>query len=223
MVVSGGAHRDWIANRIEACGPAQRRHARKLADDLLAKGGARVEEHALTGADLGKDRPRHHIARRQLRSEDALHEALTATVDEHRPFATQGFGGQRHRITIGRDGRGMELDELEIAQNRPRPRRQRQSRTPGTQGISGVRVKTPDPARRQHHGPAGDQDRLIAAIGSPRGAEHAGYCAICIQRQIRDAVVFHDLNRGSVPDGMDESFENTFAGSIAIGMNDPPA
>ena len=118
--------------------------------------------------------------------------------------------------------RGVELNELEIAQDRSDAGCERQSAPYRTQGIGGVRVEPCDPARRQHHGPPRDQDGLMSALGSPRGAEHAGHLTICIECQIKGPMALANLNPWSVPDSLDEGFKETFASSVPIRMNDPP-
>ena len=223
VVMGCRPYRNRLTHWIEAGGPAQRRHAREFPGDPLSQNISSVEEDAFARTDLGEDRPCHHIARRQLGFGNVFHEPLAAAVDEHGSFAPQGFRGQRHRIEARRDGCRMELNELEIAQDSPCTGCERQPATLGAQRVGGVRVEPADPACRQHHGPARDQDRFIAALRSPRDVDHTGHGAVPVECQIDDAVVLQDLNGRSLPDGMDKGVQNTPAGSIPIRVNDPPA
>jgi hypothetical protein len=182
-----------------------------------------VTTPTLACADLSKDCPCHHITRGEFRSGNRLHEALALAVDEHRPFTTQGLGGQRHRITTGRDGGRMELNELEIAQDSASTGCERQSASYRTQGISGVRVKTSDPTCRQDHGPTQGLDGLMSALGTPRGAKHTGHLTVCVECEVSHAMALPNLDRRSIPDSIDEGLQNAFAGSIPIRMNNPPA
>ena len=113
----GRPHRDQIATGIEPGFPAQGCDRGEAVGEALPQGGARIEEHRLSRCELRKDRARHDVPRRKLRSRDVGHEPLAPAIDEHGAFAAHRLGRKRHRIGAGRDRGGVKLDEFEIAQN----------------------------------------------------------------------------------------------------------
>ena len=88
---------------------------RKLVADRFTT----IEEHLVAFRDLAMDRARHDIARREFGCRMySRHESPARLVDQDRTFATQRFGCERSGIAADGDGRGMELDEFGICNQR---------------------------------------------------------------------------------------------------------
>ena len=101
---------------------------------------------------LARNRPRHHVARRQLKQGMIpLHESLAAIVAQVRPFAAQRFRQQEPRHTRQRQCRGMELVELHVRQHSAGLKRKRNAVAGGHSGVGRVGVDLPRTAGRDQH------------------------------------------------------------------------
>ena len=111
--------------RVDAAAHAGGEDGRELLGEVRAHGFARIEEGAAAGGALGVDGAGDHVARRQLGVRMvAGHEPLAVGVDQHGAFAAQRLGGQRRGVAADVDGRGVELHEFGVGDQRAGQRRQ---------------------------------------------------------------------------------------------------
>ena len=101
----------------------------------------------MAGGDLRRRRRARRRRAARARRGPARHEARAGLVDEHRALAAHGLADQRHGIEPDIERGRMELHELQIAQRRAGPGRQRQPLADGAQRVGGVRHRD-RPARR---------------------------------------------------------------------------
>ena len=94
---------------------------------------------------------------RSASSCDALHEPVALEVDEERALAADRLGDQRLLAAgVGAEvhHRRVELHELQVAQRRPGPQRERHAVAGRHRGVRGLREHLAEPAAGEHHGPA---------------------------------------------------------------------
>src|SRR3954470_14075523 len=120
---------------------------------------ARIQEHLPAWpSDLGDDGARNHITGREFAAGHLGEKTLTLLVDQHGSSPAQRLCGERHRVRPGCDGRGVELHELKVAQNRPGPSGQSEAAPYRTERICRVRVEPTQPACGEHDGPASNEE-----------------------------------------------------------------
>ena len=95
-------------------------------------------------------------------------EAPSGVVKQQRPLAAQRFGDEECGAAACGQRGGVELDELEVAQDRARA--QRQSQPVGGRGgrIGRAGVERADAAGREQGGPRGDRAQPPARVGGQR-------------------------------------------------------
>ena len=146
---------------------AQRSSTVGKCPGVLGKGGAHVEGDPLSRSYPAPDGAGDDIARRQFGiGVLAGHEAPALAIEHDGPRPAQGFGQQRQRLAgtiIGRQRRRVELDELQIPQSRPRPRRHGEAVAGVLRRVGGMEEDAADAAGRQHHMAGAMEDP--AAIG----------------------------------------------------------
>ena len=108
-------------------------------------------------AHLRDDGAGHHVARRQF-----VGEAFAAHVLQRRAFAAQRLAEQEPRSAFERQGGGMELDELDIADFGARAIRHSHAVAGGDVGIGGVQEYAAQPAGGQQHGARSHRQRVPA-------------------------------------------------------------
>ncbi len=125
----------------------------KSSGELGPDGLAGIQEDAVPRQELAPDGTRHHVARGELQILVlVLHEAVAVFVDQNGAFAAQGFREQGHGVGAGREGRGVELDELQVHQAGTGPRGHGETVARGFPRVGGVEVELAQAAGRQHHG-----------------------------------------------------------------------
>jgi len=91
--------------------------------EISQRGQIQVDMIGAGGFHLLEDRPGHHITGGQIfQWMMAPHERASQRIQQHRAFAAQGLGSQEKRAVAriaNREGGGMELEELQVSQQRP--------------------------------------------------------------------------------------------------------
>jgi hypothetical protein len=146
-----------------------------------------------------------------------LHEAVAVLVDQDGAFAAQGFSEQGHGIGAGREGRGVELDELQIHQTGTGPGGHGETIARGFLGIGGVEIELAQATGRQHHG--------------RRQMEHAPAVRVNCQQAHDLAILDHQIDRkglvhhphvGGPADGLDQGAHDLGTRGVA-GVEDAAA
>ena len=99
---------------------------------------ARIEEDAMSGADVRGHGARDDVARLELGAALARHEPRAGFIDQHRALAAHGFAHQRHGIEPDIQRGRMELHELHVGQRRAGASGQRHALADGAQRIGRV-------------------------------------------------------------------------------------
>ena len=149
-VVQRGGHGQQIRRRIEAVARQHGVDARKLMGEALEV--TRVEERAATRIRLLDDTC-HHIAGSELAARIGIEREPAAVLfHEMRAGAAHGLGDERRRVHAGElERRGMELQELEVAQLGPHLVRERPAVAGGAERIRRDGVQLADTAGGEHH------------------------------------------------------------------------
>ncbi len=159
VVVSRRPDRDRLPGRIEPGGVTDRGDGREAPRETAAERDPGIEKHFLPRGDLPPDGAGDHVPGCQLGAGHVGHEALAAAVDQDGAFAPDRLRGQRHRIGAQRQRGRMELDELQVAQDRPGPRGERQAAADRAQRVGRRRIESANSAGRQHDGPRSQEPR----------------------------------------------------------------
>ncbi len=149
---------------------------REVLDEEGLPQVSHVEEDAVVAAplQLGVDAQRHHVARRQLAARVvALHEGLARLVAQDAALAAQRLADEEALRLRMVEHRGVELDELEVGDGRPRPVRHGDAVARRHVGVRGIEVDLAGAARRQHHRLGHEGVDLAAARVQRVGPEDA--------------------------------------------------
>ena len=114
VIMRRRAHRDRLAHRIDARGTAMLRHAREMRCEIADI--PRIEEDAMSGAQLRPDSAGDDIARREFGPGDSSHETVAILIDEDRAFAANGLADETDLRSRAIERGRMELHEFHIAQ-----------------------------------------------------------------------------------------------------------
>ena len=134
----------------------------------------------------GGHRPGHVVAGQEL-----VDELVAVPVPQQRPVTPEGLGEQRPWHLRVVQGRGVELDELEIGQHRPRPPGHRDPVAGGLGGVGGHGVDLTGTTRGQQRVPGPDrQPRPVRAQGVHPPAPAA------LHHEVEGEGVLVDLRRG---------------------------
>ena len=122
---------------------------RPMSTERMSSGhGARAAR-----AQLGLDRQRHLVARRQL-----VDEPLAAGVEQGRALAAHGLGDEEPVArAVAHERGGMELRELEVGEVGARRVRQRQPDADRPARVGGARPERGGAAGGEHGAPGGDR------------------------------------------------------------------
>ena len=228
QVVRRGLHRDRLARPVVAALPHRRIDRRKAGREerrrLLARGAepGHVEQHGLAVLrrhHLG-DRPRHDIARGELRIGVHLeHEPAPLLVAENRALATDRLRHEERRLRRAPwKHRRVELDELQIDHRGARAEG-RGDAVAGRHGrVRRVRVELPSPAGREDHRVGRDP---LAHRRRPVAHEQIDPDdATCLDDEVAQERLLDDPHRGG-PHARDERPLDRAPRGIPAGVQHP--
>ena len=117
----------------------------------------------------------------------------------------------------------MELHELEVAQRRTGPERQRHPVTGGDRGVGGLGEDLAEPAAGQHDGPAQHLADTVDLALAEHVQGHPGDAAVGGGHQVDRQRVLDHLDLGGPLDRGDQRPLDLGAGRVAAGVGDPVA
>ena len=113
---------------------------------------------------------------------DRAHEALAASVDQHRAFAAQRLGGERGRVAADIDGGRMELHELGVGDHRAGPGGDGDAFAARLARIGGDGVDLAGAAGREHHGARRQDEPRRRDVGPTWRRARARHAAVAQPR-----------------------------------------
>ena len=214
-VVLAGRDRDRLFDRVDALEvDGEVADAGERLHDLRGPQVPQVEVDVVLAADapaledLGGDRSRGDVARRQLHGLGRVlaHETLAEIVDEIAALAAGALG---HEDVGGEQARGMELDELHVLERHAGVVGDGGAAAGGDDGVGGVAVDAAGAAGGHDHGVGGE--RLEAAADHVVGDDPAAAAVLDDEVGDEHLDVHRDL---ALVGALDEAVEQVVPGLV---------
>ena len=175
VVMRGRTNRDRIADRVDACGPAERRHAREPLGSCRTERRPRIQEHPLRRPRAAAKwrAPPRRAAQARARNVGMKRSPcpLTSTAPSPRSASVaSGIGSAPSRWRWGGTARTRDRAGPR------RPARRARARCPTLpSGFVVLRIEPAHTAGGEHHRPAGKKWRCSSSTGPWSLAEDAGH------------------------------------------------
>lgn len=177
----------------------------------------RVEEDLEAFLLLRPDAARDDVAWGELSIlVDADHEALSVR-EKDCAFATQCLGEERQRIDGRVERRGVELDELDICENRARASCDGERVADGFDGVRGIAIDAADSAAGEDDGGRSDLDDRVRAVDDAVNADDAAVTP----DDVDNIAVFDDLDIVCASDGFCERALDLGACAVTVRVQNP--
>ncbi len=117
----------------------------------------------------------------------------------------------------------MELHELEVAEHRSGPERERHPVAGGDGGVGGLREDLAQPTRGEYDGPAAHRPDSVTLALTHHVQGDSRDATVGREQEVDRECVLHDLDVGRSLDGRDEGALDLGPGRITPGVCDPVA